>query len=110
MNLGLGELAVIAFAGGIVGLIVGSVRGHSNGLGFWLGFLLGPLGWLLLLVMTPQKKAEVAPTAAPLAPAPPNTPEGWHPDPSGRFQHRYWSGTRWTEHVHNGTSQHVDPV
>jgi len=24
---------------------------------------------------------------------------GWLPDPSGRHQERYWSGTTWTEHV-----------
>lgn len=24
---------------------------------------------------------------------------GWFPDPSGRFDQRYWSGTVWTEHV-----------
>jgi hypothetical protein len=26
-------------------------------------------------------------------------PPGWHPDPSGAGQWRYWDGTRWTEHV-----------
>jgi len=24
---------------------------------------------------------------------------GWLPDPSGRFDERYWSGTTWTDHV-----------
>ena len=24
---------------------------------------------------------------------------GWYDDPSGRFQHRYWSGEEWTENV-----------
>jgi hypothetical protein len=24
---------------------------------------------------------------------------GWHPDPGGAPQYRYWDGTRWTEHV-----------
>ena len=24
---------------------------------------------------------------------------GWYPDPSGRHEHRYWDGSRWTEHV-----------
>lgn len=28
------------------------------------------------------------------------TPEaGWYPDPSGRYQHRYWDGTAWTDNV-----------
>jgi Protein of unknown function (DUF2510) len=26
-------------------------------------------------------------------------PPGWHPDPSGMHEFRYWDGTRWTEHV-----------
>lgn len=24
---------------------------------------------------------------------------GWHPDPLGRFDQRYWDGQRWTQHV-----------
>ena len=35
---------------------------------------------------------------------------GWHPDPMGRFQHRYWDGSRWTGHVSTGGSQTVDPT
>jgi hypothetical protein len=27
---------------------------------------------------------------------------GWMPDPSGRFEERYWSGAGWTEHVRSG--------
>ena len=23
----------------------------------------------------------------------------WHPDPTGRHEHRYWDGSEWTEHV-----------
>jgi hypothetical protein len=26
-------------------------------------------------------------------------PAGWHPDPGGAAQWRYWDGTAWTEHV-----------
>lgn len=26
---------------------------------------------------------------------------GWHPDPLGRFQYRYWNGSAWTEVVAN---------
>jgi uncharacterized membrane protein len=25
---------------------------------------------------------------------------GWHPDPTGRFAHRWWDGHAWTDHVH----------
>lgn len=27
---------------------------------------------------------------------------GWHPDPKGRFEQRYYDGVRWTEHVTTG--------
>lgn len=28
--------------------------------------------------------------------APPLSPPGWHPDPSGRFHYRWWTGGEWT--------------
>src|SRR5436190_12075122 len=34
---------------------------------------------------------------------------GWYPDPSGRHEHRYWDGTRWTEHVASHGRPGVDP-
>jgi hypothetical protein len=43
-----------------------------------------------------------------LPPPPPGTAADWLPDPSGRFVHRYWDGSRWTEHVHDGTNQATD--
>lgn len=35
-------------------------------------------------------------------------PAGWHPDPSGRHDHRYWDGTTWTEHVADGGRRGID--
>lgn len=35
---------------------------------------------------------------------------GWHPDPSGQFEQRYWDGTVWTEHVFAGGAQTVAPL
>lgn len=35
---------------------------------------------------------------------------GWHPDPSGRYQLRYWDGTRWTEHVSTEGTTGTDPI
>jgi hypothetical protein len=26
-------------------------------------------------------------------------PAGWHPDPSGKYEHRWWDGTGWTKTV-----------
>ncbi len=37
------------------------------------------------------------------------TPAGWYPDPSGRFEMRYWDGGQWSEHVARGGQQFTDP-
>jgi hypothetical protein len=37
-------------------------------------------------------------------------PPGWHPDPSGRQQFRYWNGHSWTEHVSTGGIASTDPL
>jgi len=55
--------------------------------------------------------ADPAPVAA-AAPAPAAddaVPAGWYPDPSGRFELRYWDGSRWTEHVSRAGQQYTDP-
>lgn len=36
------------------------------------------------------------------------TPPGWYPDPSGRFEHRYHDGDRWTADVATGGQRYVD--
>jgi len=41
---------------------------------------------------------------------PASPPAGWHPDPSGRHDLRYWDGLRWTEHVVSAGSLTVDPL
>lgn len=51
----------------------------------------------------------VAPAAQPAAPVTPSVPAGWYPDPSGRFEQRYWDGTQWTEHVARQGQQYTDP-
>jgi hypothetical protein len=37
-------------------------------------------------------------------------PAGWHPDPVGRHQHRYWDGSEWTSHVADDGVTAVDPL
>ncbi|WP_101525816.1 phospholipid scramblase-related protein [Nocardioides houyundeii] len=37
------------------------------------------------------------------------TPADWHPDPFGRYQHRYWDGVEWTHHVSTQGRQEIDP-
>ena len=39
----------------------------------------------------------------------PTAPAGWHPDPMGRHELRYWDGGQWTEHVSSHGRQSVDP-
>jgi len=34
----------------------------------------------------------------------------WSPDPTGRHQHRYWDGARWTDWVADGGEQGRDPL
>lgn len=44
------------------------------------------------------------------APVPAGVPAGWHPDPTGRHQVRYWEGSAWTTHVaDDGVAGH-DPL
>lgn len=37
-------------------------------------------------------------------------PPAWHPDPTGKHDHRWWDGTRWTEHVADRGVASVDPI
>jgi uncharacterized protein YxjI len=39
---------------------------------------------------------------------PVSQPADWYPDPSGRHEHRYWDGSRWTEHVASHGRQTTD--
>jgi len=39
----------------------------------------------------------------------PLPPADWYPDPSGRFELRYWNGSDWTEHVARKGKQFTDP-
>lgn len=50
--------------------------------------------------------------AAPATPQPsaPIVPAGWHPDPTGRYQLRYWDGASWTAHVSIQGVQGSDPM
>jgi hypothetical protein len=37
-------------------------------------------------------------------------PVGWFPDPAGRHEHRYWDGSRWTEHVSDAGKTGTDAL
>jgi hypothetical protein len=38
-----------------------------------------------------------------------DTPASWQPDPTGRHDHRYWDGLRWTDHVADAGVAGTDP-
>lgn len=40
---------------------------------------------------------------------PPSQSPGWHPDPSGRHEYRYWDGHTWTPSVADNGVQSTDP-
>ena len=58
--------------------------------------------------------ASTPPSAAPVSASSPDAgreiPAKWYPDPSKRYELRYWNGTAWTEHVATGGKQSTDPV
>lgn len=35
---------------------------------------------------------------------------GWYADPTSRFEHRYWDGATWTEHVSRNGQATTDPL
>lgn len=39
-----------------------------------------------------------------------SNPAAWHPDPTGRHEHRYWDGEAWTDHVADAGQSSTDPV
>jgi len=40
----------------------------------------------------------------------PTTPGAWHSDPTGRYESRWWDGTRWTQHVATNGRKMSDPL
>jgi len=68
------------------------------------------------IVFLPGKLQVVAPRGVGPSPqqAPPAVasavPAGWQPDPTGRFEQRYWDGATWTEHVTAGEVTSSDPI
>jgi hypothetical protein len=39
-----------------------------------------------------------------------SSPAAWQPDPTGKHDHRWWDGERWTEHVADAGQASVDPL
>jgi len=60
-----------------------------------------------LAVLNTQTSAP-APASAPQVASLP--PAAWYPDPTHRFDMRYWDGARWTEHVSRAGVEAADPL
>ena len=39
----------------------------------------------------------------------PNVPADWYKDPAGRYEFRYWDGSKWTENVSRAGVMYKDP-
>jgi hypothetical protein len=57
---------------------------------------------------TSNPTTPVATTAASSTASSTAAPAAWYPDPSQRFELRYWDGAEWTEHVARGGQQFTD--
>jgi|SRR5215213_8821905 len=54
-------------------------------------------------------EAASEPAAASSAATTSSVPAGWHPDPSKRYEMRYWDGDKWTEYVSSQGQTYTDP-
>lgn len=64
-------------------------------------------------VPEPEPEPEPAPqpvAAQPVPAAATDPAPEWYPDPTARYEMRYWDGSRWTEHVTSAGQQGVDPL
>lgn len=100
-------VAVSAMVGGAIG----ASNGAGGATGVVFGGLLGPIGWIIVALS--GRKPEPA-TVLDRVERDPGAP-GWHPDPLGRFDSRWFDGDRWTQHVgrvgpDGARSQFEDPI
>jgi Protein of unknown function (DUF2510) len=93
-------IIVIAVAGGFIAGLIAASRGLSF-LGFFiLGTLFPLIGIVLALIAQgPGKWAHLTPAPG----------QGWWPDPTGRFEHRWFDGNHWTRHVGRNGARYEDP-
>jgi hypothetical protein len=60
------------------------------------------------VVSNPSASIATATTATSASTTSAVAPAAWYPDPSKRFELRYWDGAEWTEHVARGGQQFTD--
>jgi Protein of unknown function (DUF2510) len=88
----------------LAGLQAGPGETSPSGRSPWRAPLGLPQRWPTPTVAEPHVTLGESPSAAQV-----NGPPGWRPDPTGRFEVRWWNGTTWTPHVMNGGYRITDP-
>jgi hypothetical protein len=74
------------------------------------------LGAAMVLSLTRRQESAATalgpalPGAVPRGFGRPVSPPAWHPDPTGRFDERWWDGQLWTDHVVRDGERAEDPV
>ena len=62
-------------------------------------------GW----AATTSDSAVTTTTTTPTTPVP-SVPADWYKDPAGRYDFRYWDGSKWTENVSRAGVRFTDPA
>ena len=109
-DISLGMVAVWCALWGAIGGAVASGKSMGAAGGVLIGAILGPSGVLIAAVSKDPPEPTTLERIERTADAP-----GWHPDPLGRFDARYYDGQRWTQHVgrvgaDGSRQQFEDPV
>ena len=74
-----------------------------------------PVGWAATTNSPSNPGSFISPTPASSStstPAPsvvPSVPADWYKDPAGRYEFRYWDGSKWTENVSRAGVMYIDP-
>ena len=74
-----------------------------------------PVGWAATTNSPSNPGSFISPTPASSStstPAPsvvPSVPADWYEDPAGRYEFRYWDGSKWTENVSRAGVMYKDP-
>jgi len=74
-----------------------------------------PVGWAATTDSPSNLGSFISPTPAssststPAPSAVPSVPADWYKDPAGRYEFRYWDGSKWTENVSRAGVMYKDP-
>jgi uncharacterized protein DUF2510 len=113
----MGAVVIIWAACGAGGYAIANPKG-KGGAGLVLGLLLGLIGVIIaaclsdspeVAVRKHQQMYQAGNSHAPMQ-SQPQKLAGWHPDPYGRHQSRYFDGYVWTNHVASYGIQSLEPA